>query len=99
MGARLRRLIPGLAAENHGDDDVRGRSAGHADSAADPFTVQHISLLEEAVGHDAGADVFFGQEELAESGVAEEQVADEDEGPAIADEVEAGCERAERARH
>ena len=51
----------------------------------------------EAVGQNVGGDVLVGQEELAEAGVAEEQVADDEESPAIADEVKAGCDGAERA--
>ncbi len=53
----------------------------------------------EAVGEDVGRDVLIRSQEVAEAGFAEEQVADEDEGPAIADEVEAGGDGAERARH
>lgn len=43
----------------------------------------------EAVGEDVGGDVFRGVGEVLEALVAEEEVADDEEGPFVAEEVEA----------
>jgi hypothetical protein len=48
----------------------------------------------ESVGQDVGGDVFGRGQEVAIAGLAEKQVADEQQGPAVADDVEGSGDRA-----
>ena len=93
----------GEAPAGEGDEDVAQGLAGGGELVVEASAVLLIGglgdealLVEvlEAVGEDVGGDAFGGGEEFIEALLAEEEIAHDEDGPAVAEEVERARDRA-----